>query len=171
MPGIPIPLPTVPQAIFLGLATFVLLASLLSVVLRNLFHAALFLTAAFFGIAAIYALLEAEFLAIVQILVYIGAIATLIVFAIMLSRGITSQAGRLNAQWSAVAIGAFALFVVLITITGTVNWLTGTEMPPADSIARIGTDLVGSYVVPFEVASVLLLVALIGAILIARERE
>jgi NADH-quinone oxidoreductase subunit J len=52
-----------------------------------------------------------------------------------------------------------------------VNWLTGTEMPPADSIARIGTDLVGSYVVPFEVASVLLLVALIGAILIARERE
>ena len=89
----------------------------------------------------------------------------------MLSRGIASQAGRLNAQWSAVAIGAFALFLVLTMITGRVTWLTGSENPPADGIARIGTELVTSYVVPFEIASVLLLVALVGSIMIARERE
>ncbi len=171
MPTLPFPLPTVQQAIFLGMAAFVILAALLTVLLRNLFHASLFLTAAFFGIAGVYVLLEAEFLAVTQVLVYIGAIATLIVFAIMLSRGITNQAGRLNGQWSAVALGALFLFVFLNATVGAIAWPVSTQTPSADAIARLGADFVGSYLVPFEVVSVLLLAALIGAVMIARERE
>lgn len=170
MPTLPFPLPTVQQAVFLGIAAFIVAAALLTVLLRNLFHASLCLTAAFFGVAGLYILLQAEFLAVTQVLVYIGAIATLIVFAIMLSRGITSQAGRLNAQWSAVAVGAVFLFVFLTSILRAIDWPSTSQAVPTDAIARLGADFVGSYLVPFEVVSVLLLVALIGSIMIARER-
>lgn len=170
MPTLPFPLPTVEQAVFLGIAAFIIASALLTVLLRNLFHASLCLTAAFFGVAGVYILLEAEFLAVTQVLVYIGAIATLIVFAIMLSRGITSQAGRLNAQGVAVAIGAVFLFVFMNTILRGVAWPVTVQAVPTDAIARLGIDFVGSYLVPFEVVSVLLLIALIGSIMIARER-
>ena len=170
MPNLPFPLPTVEQTVFLGIAAFVILAALLTVLLRNLFHASLCLTAAFFGVAGLYVLLQAEFLAVTQVLVYIGAIATLIVFAIMLSRGITNQAGRLNAQGAAVALGALFLFVFSKTILAGVEWPITTQEIPADAIARLGADFVGDYLAPFEVVSVLLLIALIGSIMIARER-
>ncbi len=160
------------QILFIIIAAFTLLMGLGTVVARNLFHAALFLVGVFFGIAALFILLEAEFLAMAQIIIYIGAIATLIVFAIMLSKGMMGrEAGAYNKQWY-FAGGAMIFFF------GLLSWLL-VKMPfaatnasvPDDAIQQIGSGFVGHYVVPFEVASVLLLVALVGAIMLARERN
>jgi NADH-quinone oxidoreductase subunit J len=107
-----------------------------------------------------------------QVIIYIGAIATLIVFAIMLSKGMMGrEGGAYNKQWY-FAGGAMIFFF------GLVSWLLA-QMPfvitnasvPDDAIQQIGQGFVGHYVVPFEVASVLLLVALVGAIMLARERN
>ncbi len=81
------PIPTIPQAVFFGLAIFTAIGALIVALAPNLYHNALGLVVSFFGVAGIYALLEAEFLAVSQILIYVGAISTLITFAIMLTRG------------------------------------------------------------------------------------
>ncbi|HEY79881.1 MAG TPA: NADH-quinone oxidoreductase subunit J [Anaerolineae bacterium] len=162
----------VEQILFLFVAAVTLLMALGVALARNLFHAALFLVGVFFGIAVLFILLEAEFLGMAQIVIYIGAIATLIVFAIMLSKHVMGkEAGAYNGQlyW---ALGGVVFFFLLL------GWLL-IQMPfkvveaavPDDAIAQIGQGFVGHYVVPFEVASVLLLVALVGAIMLARERN
>lgn len=160
------------QAIFILVSIATLGAALLVVLARNLFHSALFLAASFFGVAVLYVLLEAEFLAVVQVLIYVGAIATLIVFAIMLSRGgVQRGVPVFNAEWAIVAVGVALLGGILIVLLTQVAWPVSTAAPPADLIARLGRAFVGPYVIPFEVASALLVAALIGAILIAREKE
>jgi NADH:ubiquinone oxidoreductase subunit 6 (subunit J) len=162
------------QVIFALLAVLTLGAAVMVVTSRRLFHSALWLMLAFLGIAAIFILLNAEFLAVVQVLIYIGAISTLIIFAIMLSRSVMDPSEqRFNDQWGLVGGFAALLFVVLAAIIARVPWQTAglASVIPPDSIERLGLGFVGPYVVPFEVASVLLVVAMIGAIIIARERE
>ena len=160
------------QAIFIVLSLVTLGSAAMVVTSRSLFRSALWLILAFFGIAAIFILLNAEFLAVVQVLVYIGAIATLIIFAIMLSRNVMDPSGqRFNSQWGVVAGFAALLFVILVALLTRVRWPVSAESVPPDAIALLGEAFVGPYVVPFEVASVLLVVAMIGAIIIARERE
>jgi NADH:ubiquinone oxidoreductase subunit 6 (subunit J) len=160
------------QAIFIVLSLLTLGAAAMVVSARNLFRSALWLILTFFGIAAIFVLLNAEFLAVVQVLIYIGAISTLIIFAIMLTRDMMdSNAQRFNEQWGLVAGFSVLLFVILLALLTRVRWPAAVEPAPPDAIARLGTAFVGPYVVPFEVASVLLVVAMIGAIIIARERE
>ena len=105
-------------------------------------------------------------------LVYVGAIATLIIFAIMLSRGVMDpKQPRFNEQWGLVGGFAALLFVGAGAVVTRVAWPVAAGDVPADAITQLGADFVGAYVVPFEVASVLLVVAMIGAIIIARERE
>ncbi|MEJ5198360.1 MAG: NADH-quinone oxidoreductase subunit J [Anaerolineae bacterium] len=160
------------QAFFILLGLLTLGAALMVVTTRNLLRAALWLIAAFFGIAGIFILLHAEFLAVVQVLIYIGAISILIIFAIMLTRRLMDpQQPRFNSQWGLVGGFAALLFVGLAAVITRVTWPAATGALPADPIARLGADFVGPYAVPFEVASVLLVVAMIGAIIIARERE
>ncbi len=162
----------VQQVIFIIMAVFTLAMAVGTVTARNLFHAALFLVGTFAGVAVLYVLLEAEFLAVSQVVVYIGAISTLIVFAIMLSRSMMGkESGALNKQWLAAAGGSVLLFAALAWLLGKVPFATQQADVPADTISRIGSGFVGVYVIPFEVASVLLLVALIGAIMLARERN
>ncbi len=156
--------------VVLGLVT--LGAALMVVVSHNLMRSALWLILAFFGIAGVFILLQAEFLAVTQVLVYVGAIATLIIFAIMLSRNfVDPKQPRFNEQWGIVGGFAALLFVALGAIVTHVAWPVAADAVPADAIQRLGMDFVGPYAVPFEVASVLLVVAMIGAIIIARERE
>jgi NADH:ubiquinone oxidoreductase subunit 6 (subunit J) len=158
--------------IFVILAIITLISALMVVTSRNLLHSALWLIASFFGIAGVFILLQAEFLAIVQVLVYIGAISMLIVFAIMLTRRIMDpQQPRFNSQWGLVGGFATLLFVGLAAVVTRVAWPVVVGEVPADAIAQLGADFVGRYAVPFEIASVLLVVAMIGAIIIARERE
>jgi NADH-quinone oxidoreductase subunit J len=160
------------QAVFILLSLVTLGAAAMVVTSHSLFRSALWLILAFFGIAGIFILLNAEFLAVVQVLVYIGAISTLIIFAIMLSRNaIDTKGQRFNEQWGAVAGFAVLLFVVLLAIVVRVPWPDAAQSAPLEAIVRLGEAFVGPYVVPFEVASVLLVVAMIGAIIIARERE
>lgn len=158
--------------IFALLSLFTLVMAAGAVTARSLFHAALFLVGAFFGVATIYVTLEAEFLAISQIIIYIGAISTLIVFAIMLSRSMMSrEAGAYNRQWIAALVGSVLLFVALAFLLWQVPFNVTQEAAPSDAIAQIGSGFVNAYVIPFEVASVLLVVALVGAVMLARERH
>jgi len=161
------------QIVFFALLTVITLgAALMVVTSRNLLHSALWLIVSFFGIAGVFILLKAEFLAVVQVLIYIGAIAMLIIFAIMLTRRIMDpQQPRFNSQWGLVGGFAALLFVGLAAVVTRVAWPVAAGEVPADAIAQLGVDFVGVYAVPFEVASVLLVVAMIGAIIIARERE
>jgi len=120
----------------------------------------------------LYVLLEAGFLAAVQILVYVGAISILIIFAIMLTRRLMAKdLVQRNAQWGISALVSVLLFVLLCFVLLRVNWPVVEAEVSRESISILGQKLMSTYALPFEVASVLLLVALVGSIIIARERE
>jgi NADH-quinone oxidoreductase subunit J len=160
------------QVIFIVLSALTLGSGIMVVASRSLFRSALWLILAFAGIAGLFVLLNAEFLAIVQVLVYIGAIAILIIFAIMLSRGVMDpNEPRFNNQWRVVIGFGALLFVALAAIVTRIAWPVDVVAVPPDAIQQLGADFVGPYVIPFEAASVLLVSALIGAIIIAREQE
>jgi NADH-quinone oxidoreductase subunit J len=164
---------SVSQVVFILLSIAALGGALGVVFARNLFRSALALVLSFVGVAGFYVLLEAELLAMIQILVYVGAIAILIIFAIMLSRRLmSSETLPWNEQWVGAVIVAVVLFAALVFILIRVDWPTAEASVPADSISQLGQALVSPdfYVLPFEVASVLLLVALVGAVIIAREQ-
>ncbi|MCG3140658.1 MAG: hypothetical protein HDKAJFGB_01735 [Anaerolineae bacterium] len=159
------------QAVFIIVATLTLIAAFLTVLVRNVFHAALALVGTFFGVAAIYLMLEAEFLAIVQVLVYIGAIAVLILFAVMLTRGLMQRDTiSFNRQWAWAALVISTLFLGLFILILQVPWLQtpGTAIY-TDLTPWLGTQLLTTYLLPFEIVSALLLAALVGAFIIARE--
>jgi NADH-quinone oxidoreductase subunit J len=160
------------QVVFIILSIITLGAALAVVTSKNLFHSALFLILSFVGVAGLYILLEAGFLAAVQILIYVGAISILIIFAIMLTRRLmTKDLVQRNAQWGISGLVALLLFAVLGFILLRVNWPVVEAAVPQESISILGQELMSTYALPFEVASVLLLVALVGSIIIARERE
>jgi NADH:ubiquinone oxidoreductase subunit 6 (subunit J) len=164
---------TVSQVVFIVLSIVALSGAVIAVTNRNLFRSALALVLSFIGIAGFYILLEAELLAMFQLLVYVGAISILIIFAVMLSRRMMADDVRArNEQWLGALLATVALFAVLAFILISVAWPTVTADAPADAISQLGEALVNpeGYVLVFEVASVLLLAALVGAIVIARER-
>lgn len=146
---------------------------------RNLIHATLYLVLSLFGVAGFFVLLSAPFMAAVQVLVYIGAIAILIIFAVMLTRSMTRLRDIYNRQWVMSAIAAGLLFVllmvgVILPVWGVGGAQAGREVSEVvASTAELGTALVSpnQFVLPFEVASLLLTAAMIGAIVIARDDE
>jgi len=168
---------TADQGFFILFAAFTLLSALRVVTVRNLFHAAIWLIATLAGVAALFVLLEAGFLATVQVLAYIGAISILIIFAIMLTRGMMSGSERRLNSWSGLgAIVALGLLVILGQVILSFPWATpraALAEAPADNIVTLGQAIVdpAQYLLPFEVASVLLLVALIGSVYVARARH
>jgi NADH-quinone oxidoreductase subunit J len=158
--------------VFIILSIITLGAALAVVTSKNLFHSALFLILSFVGVAGLYILLEAGFLAVVQIMIYVGAIAILIIFAIMLTRRLMAKdLVQRNAQWGISALVAVLLFAVLSFVLLRVDWPVVGGDVSSESISILGQELMSTYALPFEVASVLLLVALVGSIIIARERE
>lgn len=164
---------TFTHVVFIILSAVALAGALGVVLNRNLFRAALFLVLSFVGVAGFYVLLEAEFLAMVQLLVYVGAISILIIFAVMLSRGVMSPKFKAtNEQWPYALVAAALLLVVLVVILVQVAWPVVNSALPEETISYLGGALVdpGQFLLVFEVASVLLLVALVGAVVIARER-
>jgi len=157
---------------FFIMAAFVLGGSLGVVVNRNLFHAALYLVLALFGVAGLFVLLEAPFLAAVQVLIYDGAITVLLTITIMVTGRVMGVSESVNRQWPlaafvGAAIAATLGFVVLDRFAGRLP----VADVPAENILELGKALADhqGYLVPFEVASVLLLAAMIGAIVVARE--
>jgi len=164
---------TLQQILFIVFGVITLGAALLMVTRRNVFHSALFLTLSFFGVAGLYVLLEAPFLAAVQLFIYVGGIAILTVFAIMLTRKMMNpHIPGTNRQWWAAALVAVTLCSVLGWMVLRHDWGAAPGPVPEHSTAILGITLVDpeGLLLPFEVASVLLLVALIGAVTIVRER-
>ena len=158
------------QLVFFLIAGLTLAAGFLTVTLRNVFHAGLALVGTFFGVAALYLMLEAEFLAIVQILIYVGAIAVLILFAIMLTRSLMkNEDSNINGQWAWAALAITVLFLGMFLVILQVPWAYHGTAVYVDLVPQLGTLLLTTYLLPFEIVSVLLLAALIGAFIIARE--
>lgn len=141
--------------------------------LRNLVHCALSLMLTFVGLAALYLQLNAQFVGFAQILVYVGAVAILIVFAILLTRGIEPPEQKIfSSSWIgglAVAVAVFAVLTAAVASSSVQQHL----MPPATdvSIHQIGDLLMTKYVLPLEVVGLLLTAALIGAVIIAMRDE
>ena len=165
------------QILFLITAVVTMAAAVTVVTANNLVHAALALIATFFGVAILFVLLQAGFLATVQVVLYIGAIAILIIFAIMLTRRVMQDSGpQTNQQWWLAALLAVALFVALWVVLQQVPAFqpaNGTLPIPDNSLQLLGSGFVdpNQYLLPFELASVLLLIALVGSIVIAGEKQ
>ncbi len=161
---------------FLALAAVALAASVMVITRRNLVHSALYLIVTFFAVAAIYVLLHAEFLGVVQLLVYAGGIMVLFLFVILLvERPGTGPAGK-PMRWHAAASGVLTLLVAAILGA---HFLRSGMAPPGGTavlgasggnLETVSLALFRNYLLPFEVVSVLLLVALVGAIVLARPR-
>jgi NADH-quinone oxidoreductase subunit J len=165
------------QVLFLITAGVILFSSVMMVITHKMIHSALWFVLVLLGVAVIFALLEASFFAVVQVLVYVGAIAILIIFAVMLTRRAMVDAGtQTNKGW------AVSLVIMLISFGGTLlalrTWapiLVTTKPLGAGNLdlTTLGLALVNpdQYALPFEITSILLLTALIGSIFIAFERK
>jgi len=156
-------------------AAVLLLAAAASVVLRNLIHAALCLTLSFIALGVVYLALGAEFVGFVQLLVYVGAVAMVIVFAILLTRPDELERSRSFFAGFGPAGGAAAALATLAVLLGAIfTSPTGDRpMPPAVAVpvADLGKALMGDYVVALIVIGVLLTAALVGAAVLAMEDE
>ena len=162
----------VPVLVFAAISLVTLGGAIAVVTNKNVLHSAYFLVLAFVGVASVYVLLEAPFIAVIQVLIYIGAIAILIIFAIMLTRRLMSKdMEERNQQWIWAALGALLLFGVLGWLVYNANWPVIEAAVPKEPITLMGEELLSTYVVPFEIASVLLLAAMVGSILIGREKD
>ena len=140
------------------------------VTLRNIFHSALALVLTLLGIAGIYIALQAEFLAMVQILIYVGAVMTLVIFAIMLTQRLGDKNILQNNSQSVPALLAMGAFLFLVSgVLQKTPWPVKKEFIQRNvTILDLGTALMNEFVFPFEVISVVLIAALIGAIVIAK---
>jgi len=154
------------QIAFWVLSILTLVAAGGVMVSRNLLHAVLFLIVAFIGVAGFFVLLSAEFIAMAQIIIYVGAIAVLILFAIVL----TPRAIRDNSETAmvgpAILLG-IALVAVFLFVIHDTTWATSAGDPEL-SASALGRALLSTWVLPFEIASVLLTAALVGAIMLVR---
>jgi len=163
---------TLPFAI---IAVLTLASAVAAMSLRNLMHCVLALTVTFAGLAAFYLQLGAQFVGFAQILIYIGAVAILIVFAILLTRGseLPPRKSGFSLNWVAGVGIAATLFGLLSGIILTSRALTHeVRLPPEVTVRQIGTQLMGRFILPLEVVGLLLTAALIGAMIIAmREKE
>ncbi|HEY3413720.1 MAG TPA: NADH-quinone oxidoreductase subunit J [Armatimonadota bacterium] len=159
---------------FVALALLTLVPAVLVVTLRNLIHAALCLGVSFVGVAGLYLLLNAEFIAAAQVLVYVGAITVLILFAIMLTQGLTGTTfgGPTHSQWPIGLATAGVMMVLLGTFLMRQPWPLQTDPGiVANTPQVLGIQLLTTYIIPFEVASIVLLAALVAAIVLASGEE
>ncbi|MEA2451368.1 MAG: NADH-quinone oxidoreductase subunit [Actinomycetota bacterium] len=158
------------QIVFWALAVVMAFAAIRVVTTRNVVHAALYLVGTLLGAAAMYVLLFAEFVAWVQVLVYVGAIVVLMLFGLMLTRADIGKSNFDNDQRLLAAVCSAAVFGVTSWVL--VDAFEGQEISLArttgTTTASIGDAIFSAYVLPFEVVSVLLLAALVGAVVIAR---
>jgi NADH-quinone oxidoreductase subunit J len=160
--------------LFYVFAVIVIGSAAIVVFSKNIMYSAFSLLFTFFGVAALYVLLYADFIAVTQIMIYIGGILVLIIFGVMLTSRITGvdiksgitgkfQVGIAVLLTAGIAIGLSLMY-------SNTKWFSGTFTKPSGTINSIGYTLMTDYLLPFEVASVLLLVALVGAAKIARRK-
>jgi NADH:ubiquinone oxidoreductase subunit 6 (subunit J) len=160
-------------SVFWILGVITVLGAVAAVTLKNTVHCALAVTVAFAGLALLYLQLGAQFAGFAQILIYIGAVAILVVFAILLTRGSeTPKQGIFSRSWFTGILIAAAVFAVL----GWAVLQSGSVLPrqveaPAVTVNQIGNALLDRYVLPLEIVALLLTAALIGAVIVAMHEK
>lgn len=182
---------------FWVIAVSTIVATLAVVQLKDVFRAALFLVVSFLGVAGMLVLLRAEFIAVVQVLIYVGAISVLILFAILMTRDI-KQGNPTNGLWLPVGVSTLIFLIVTVFVVVNTEWslieqvnpllesnVSGTTMTESDlsvdtiaginriysnTIPPIANLLLRDFILAFEIASVLLLAAVVGALALVKER-
>jgi NADH-quinone oxidoreductase subunit J len=166
---------TAAAVVFYVLASIALLSAVMVIWSRNVVHSAIYLVLTFLCVAGVYVLLRAEFVAAVQVLVYAGGIVVLFLFVIMLVN-LAAKVGprvRVHATVSAVVGAAAAALLVYVAASGGLVTTFGARMDlsaQGGNLQQVGWALYRDFLLPFEIASVLLLVAMIGAIVLARQK-
>jgi NADH-quinone oxidoreductase subunit J len=160
------------DVVFYVLALVTVGSAAVVVLARSLIYSAFSLLFTFFGVAGLYVLLGADFLAATQLLIYVGGILVLLLFGVMLTHKLYDLDLKSEVtQFGPGAIVAAGLFVVLAATARRTEWMTATPRPPAPTTEAIGEAFLGPFLLPFEAASILLLVALIGAAMIVRRKK
>jgi len=160
--------------VFWMIAALTIGGALAAVALKNTVHCALAVTVAFAGLALLFLGLDAQFAGLAQIMVYIGAVAILVVFAILLTRGSETPKGSVySRQWGWGMVAAAAVFATLgWAVLASAAVLPNVQASPMADARQIGNALVGRYVLPLEIVALLLTVATIGAVIVAlHEKE
>jgi len=157
------------NGVFWILAALTVFGALAAVTLKNTVHCALAVTIAFAGLALLYLQLDAQFAGFAQILIYIGAVAILVVFAILLTRGSeTPKDGIFSRSWFTGMIIAAGVFAVLgWAVIQSVHVLPYQADAPSVTVNQIGNALLSRYVLPLEIVALLLTAALVGAVIVA----
>jgi len=159
------------QVMFYIVAALALAGGMGVVFSQDIVHAALFLIMTLLMTAGVFVLVSAEFLGLVQILLYGGAVTILVIFALMLTRARESTAKLNGSQWPFGLVAAAGLAAVLVLMMRRTDWPGDAAQPTYVGLEKIGTALFNDYALPFEIASLVLLVALVGAIVIARSED
>jgi NADH-quinone oxidoreductase subunit J len=162
---------SVAQFFFYLIAAVAVAGGLGVVLARSTVYAALFLIMALLAVAGIYILLASEFLALVQILIYGGAVTVILLFALMLTRAEDLPEAMVGAQWPVAGVLSALLLGLLIAAGATSDWPGDTGEIAIIPFETLGDALFRQWAVPFEIASLVLLVALVGAIILARGEE
>ena len=162
------------SVVFFIVAALTIAGALAAVLLKNTVHCALALTVAFAGLALLFLKLDAQFAGFAQILVYIGAVAILVVFAILLTRSSeTPKDGVFSRNWLVGLVIAAGVFAVLgwAVLPSIASLPLGAETAPTVTVLQIGNALMGRYVLPLEIVALLLTAALIGAVSVAMHEK
>ena len=158
------------ELLFWFIALFTIVSALMVVLNNQLLYSAIALLFALFGIAGLYIYLWADFIAGVQLLVYIGGINVLIIFGIMLTNRIASvRLSQTNVQQGVASVVSIWLFIVIFFAISKTTWHQVIAAEPTSTVRDVGILLLTKYLLPFEAVSVLLLGALIGAAILSRE--
>ncbi len=159
--------------VFYLISAFAVGGALAAILLKNLVHAALAVTIAFLGLAVLFLRLDAQFAGFAQILVYVGAVAILVVFAILLTRGSeVPKDGVFSKTWlTGLAISAAVFAVIAWTVLRAAPWLPNEAAAPTVTVNDIGNALMSRYVLPLEIVAVLLTAALLGAVIVAMHEK
>lgn len=158
---------------FYIMAAIVIGGALGTVLVRNIVYAALLLIMSLMGVAGVYILLSVEFLALVQVLIYGGAVTVLILFALMLTRveDLKQTLAGAGDQRALAAVGAIGLFGAFVAMLSQTSWPRDTGELTVVPFETIGTALFNRWAVPFEIASAVLLVSLVGAIVLSMQEQ
>ena len=164
--------------LFFVFGTIAVVSAILVITQHNVVHSAMFLAATLLSVAGIFLTLQAEFLAGVQVIVYVGGILVLFVFVMMLiALGRSASERQFNRQWMLAVVTSVILVFefAYVILRGKDSFILLPPVPPpavaaAGNSQLVGTALYTSYLLPFEIASILLLVAIVGAVVLSKKR-
>lgn len=155
--------------IFYLIAAAVIISAITVVILKNIVHSALMLIVAFFSIAVLFLTMNAEFVGLVQLLIYVGAVSVILIFGIMLTRRTDiKESNPANRQKAGASIVSGALFIIITISVLMTDWQTSDVAPKESYVEEIPELVLVDLLLPFQLSGLLLLIAMVGAIILAR---